>query len=140
MKKRYCLKCQHKLKDDICSKCHFDNDTINLASISSHEIKRLTYLQLKKVNTIINQSYSFLIVGLIFLIIAAFFFGLSFRYDVIGARVFTPTSMEFIVSMITLCLSFVLLIAFAIKFSYAFSRKRYFNYLLSEEKKTNAQK
>ena len=100
MKKHYCLNCHHQLKADVCENCSFDNSLDNLNSLSEHEIKRLCYQQLKQIKSELIYAYSFLIGGLILLVIGAFFFGLSFRFDVIGVRVFTPTSMEFIVSMI----------------------------------------
>lgn len=139
MKKHYCLNCQHRLKTDICEKCSFDNSKENLDSLSEHEVKRLCYLQLKQIKSDLNYAYSFLIVGLILLVIGSVFLGLSFRFDVIGLRVFTPTSMEFIVSMITLAVSLGLLTLFCIKFFYNRSRKK-FNEEILDKIKNNAKK
>ena len=139
MKKHYCLNCHHQLKTDVCENCSFDNSLDNLNSLSEHEIKRLCYLQLKQIKSELNYAYSFLIGGLILLVIGAFFFGLSFRFDVIGVRVFTPTSMEFIVSMISLVCCLGLLTLFCIKFFYNTNRKKYFEEIIDSVRK-NAKK
>lgn len=116
--KKYCIYCGQVLEEDqiTCPQCNkeiinLDNDSSDeerqylLANISDedkHAIHRNCHKQINKANDNKNTSLVFLVTSIILLIIGGLFLFLSFRFNIYKKRVFSPGTVEFIVSVISL--------------------------------------
>ena len=114
MKERYCLKCGHPLKkgEACCGKCHFENKEQTLEAMDIHAYKQLCYGNLTSCRERKNRALAFYVISGIALILGLVFLVLSFRYNVIRVRVFTPLSAEFF-----FCVFFLALFLFSVVYA-----------------------
>ena len=107
--KRVCISCGKQFDDHdslACPHCLYDNCLNNKTVKDVHLIHQNAHNHITEETDRKNSGLVFLVLGLIFLVIAVLFFFLSFKFNPIRERVFQPTSLEFICSM--LCLAFSL--------------------------------
>ncbi len=109
--KRYCAKCFKSLKkdEDVCHHCGEDNSSSVFASEDISEKKRAYYKGMRKAKDTFNRAMSLEVIGAICLILGGVLLYLSFKYDSLKIRHFTPGSTEFICSVILLAAAIVLL-------------------------------
>ena len=130
--KKYCLNCSHRLKEDtLCPSCHCDNNLLFLES-ETQERKRECNKQLRKLSEKKNGSLSILIISCILIILSAVLFILSYRYTPLREKIFSPTSVEFIICVIFLILAVSGFIYSIISIILIYNKKKYFKSILKE--------
>ena len=135
MKDKYCLDCGHRLKaGDVCPHCGADNSEERVSGMEIHDFKRHCYTEMNRCRERKNQALSFYVIAAILLVLGLVFFLLSFRYNVLRQRVFTPLSAEFVFCCLTLAGFAVFLVLACIKMIPAVRRMRYFRTLLRNRK------
>lgn len=110
MKKRciYCYKEYESEQGDICPFCHKDN-SFKQDEKQIHLLHQTCHTNIRLSNNMKNNALTNLVIGGILLIIGLVFLVLSFRYNVVKQRVFTPGSTEFVVCVICLVSSLTLI-------------------------------
>lgn len=78
-----------------------------------------------------DNALSFIVIGGIVLIVSIVFILLSFKYNVLKVRVFTPASLEFVVACIGSATSLVCLIYGGIRLTKALLRIKYYSHYLN---------
>lgn len=91
-----------------------------------HEYKKLCYNGIGRSRTKIDQGRTFYVIGGILLILGIVFLVLSFRYNVLRQRVFTPLSCEFIACVLGLALGIASLVFASIKVLPARKRRTFY--------------
>ena len=109
--KRYCTKCFKALKknEDVCPLCHADNSQATLSDAGTVEMKKSYYKGMRHAKDTFDKGTCLEIIGGICLILGAVLLYLSFKYDSLKIRHFTPGSTEFVCSVILLTAAIVLL-------------------------------
>lgn len=151
--KKYCIKCGKEIyikkenetldkNDDstvfYCKKCNNSLNNIDeveelsIKELENHEYKQMVHNNITKSNSMRDNSLCFIVGGVILLIIGIFFLILSFKLTPIGERIFTPTSFEFIVCVISLIVSVSFLAYGIIRLTMALNRKKYFKKMLKK--------
>ncbi|MFA6754887.1 MAG: hypothetical protein WCR97_00045 [Bacilli bacterium] len=97
--KKYCVYCGKEIKNEqcLCSSCKKDNSFKNLNEEEMHVVHQNCHKKINKCSEIKNNMFSYVVIGAILLVICFIFFYLSFKYNIIKQRVFSPGSLEFVV-------------------------------------------
>lgn len=137
--KRYCIYCGKKFtsdKEDVlsvtCPHCHKENIKYNNDE-EKHDINQHGHASLTKANDMKDNALSFVVIGGILLVISSVFLLLSFKYNAIKERVFTPMSLEFFVACIGGGITLFCLVFGTIRFIISLKRKRYFTKFLHKK-------
>ncbi len=109
--KKYCASCFKSLKknEDVCPHCHADNSEEVFSDTDKSELKKAYYKGMRHSSDTFNRAMSFVVLGCIALILGGVLLFLSFKYDSLKIRHFTPGSTEFVVSVILLTAAVVCL-------------------------------
>ena len=131
--KRYCIYCNKAIKkndvetSNICPHCNNEFIYNGDDEDKKHLINQKTHASLTKSKDMKDSALSFLVIGGIILIVSIVFILLSFKYNVLKIRVFTPASLEFVVACIGSAASLFCLIYGGIKLTKALLRINYFS-------------
>jgi len=139
MKKR-CIYCYKEFDDnqgEICPFCYKDNNQSKMSENEVHALHQNCHNNIRMSTNMMNNALTNLVVGTILLIVGLIFLVLSFRFNVIKERVFTPGSTEFVVCVICLSLAGIMLILGVFRLIISIIRTRYYKSVLkhSELKK-----
>jgi hypothetical protein len=136
---KYCIKCGKKLKRSengafVCVNCKEvdhseeaikDND-------ERHHFNQACHQNMKKAYDLKQNSLCFIVIASILLVVGAIFLLLSFKYNVIKERVFTPGSLEFVVCVLCLGGGMFCMIFGIVRLVIAGKKNKYFSGLLKK--------
>lgn len=136
MKERFCLNCGHRLKngEHVCPKCSFDNDAEKVEKMEIHAFKRLCYAEVTRSRERKDKALAFYVIAGILLVLGIVFFVLSFRYDVLRQRHFTPASTEFVFSVLSFAGFLVFGVIASVWLIPSLRRKKYFENQIRKRK------
>lgn len=102
-----CIYCKKEMdpSSTICPHCGKDNNVDRLTKHGIHILHQNAHNNITKYNELKDQAMVFIVVGSILLIVGIIFLILSFKFDFLRRRVFSPASIEFIASVICLVIS-----------------------------------
>ena len=129
-----CIYCGKKINNDepICPHCGKNMNSNSLNNEEIHNIIRNSYKEITKNQEKRDSSLSFLVIGGILLVVFSIFLVLSFRYNTAKIKVFNPTSIEFVVSMICGSLSLILISVGTIRLTIATNNLRFYKSVMKE--------
>lgn len=104
----------------------------DINSAENHAIRQNAYGKLTKNENEKNGGLTFLVIGGILLVIAIVFFVLSFRFNTQKQRVFTPGSVEFVVSILCAVSSLTLITWGTIRLVRALNDLRFFKAIIEQ--------
>jgi hypothetical protein len=133
MKKRciYCFKEFDDQASEVCPFCHKSNKK-ELDDKEIHELHQNCHNNIRDNSSLKDGALTYLVIGSILLIIGAIFLFLSYRYNVLKIRVFTPNCTEFVISIICLCASLYFLSFGIVRLVKSLKRIRFFEKVISE--------
>jgi hypothetical protein len=136
---KYCTQCGKKLKKNaegvyFCPNYKKHDKTVKVMTDSDekHLFNQSCHQNIKKAYDLKQNSLCFIVIASILLIVGAIFLLLSFKYNIIKERVFTPGSLEFVVSILCLAGGLFCMIFGIIRLIIAFLKKDYFTHLLKK--------
>ena len=137
--KKFCINCGKskfiKNKPGFeCKKCKTLNKYEDLKSLDHHLLIQEAHTNITRAKDIKDNALCFLIIGGIVFIVGVIFLFLSFKYNIVKEKIFRPDSTEFVACVILLTLALVFLIYGFIRLITSIKMKRYFTYLIEEEK------
>ncbi len=106
-----CIFCGNQIEENepICPHCGKDMNPDSLTESDIHFIRQHAYSEVTNGENKKDGALTFYVIGGILLVIGIIFLVLSFRYNTKKIKVFTPTSTEFVVSIISMICSLTLL-------------------------------
>ncbi len=131
---KQCIYCGKKIENDepICPHCGKNMNSNNFTSNDIHTIRQNAYGMVTKNDNERNGGLTFLVIGGILLVVAIVFFVLSFRFNTAKQRVFTPISVEFVVSILCGVASLTLIIWGSIRLVLAVKKLRFYKSVIKE--------
>ena len=107
MKKR-CIYCHKVIEDNLetCPYCQKKVDLNNLSEQETHELHQYCHNQITKGGDYIDNGLTFTVIGVILAVIGAVLLYVSNRYNNYGKRIWIFTSVEFIVGVVLLSITF----------------------------------
>ncbi len=129
-----CIYCGKKIESDepICPHCGKNMNSNSFSSSDIHAIRQNAYGKVTKNDNERNGGLTLLVIGGILLVVAIVFFVLSFRFNTAKQRIFTPRSVEFIVSILCGVSSLTLIIWGSIRLVLAVKKLRFYKSVIKE--------
>jgi len=136
---RYCIYCGKTLdnKTDICSSCKKSNSFVNKSEEEIHILHQCSHRSIQHNTDLRNNALCYIIIGFILLVVGSLFLLLSFKYNVIKQRVFSPLSLEFFVCIVCLVGSISCLIFGFLRFISALSHIKYYEKYIKDSEEAN---
>jgi hypothetical protein len=137
--KKYCIYCGKAIeeKTDICPSCKKNNSFVNKSEDDIHVLHQYSHRGIQHNSDLRNNALCFIIIGLILLVIGSLFLLLSFKYNVIKQRIFSPLSLEFFVCVACLGTSLGCLIFGFIRLVDALSHIKYYGKYIKDSEEAN---
>jgi len=120
----YCGKTYDSQLGDTCPNCQHEIKIDNLSDQRIHELHQSCHNNIRKYTDMKNNALTFIVIGSILLIVGMVFLFLSFRFNVRKERVFTPSSTEFVVCVVSLAISLFSLAFGTVRLCYSFKEVR----------------
>ena len=130
-----CIQCGSQYDDEktpLCPDCLFDNEPEHWKVKDIHHIHQNAHAQITASTNRFNAGMVDLIIGLILLVLGGIFLFLSFKYNVQKIRVFSPGSVEFVISVICLSISVVLLTFAIIRITTGLKTKKRYQKIIND--------
>ena len=135
--KRYCIYCNKAIKGkdlewkNLCPHCNNELVYDEKDEEKKHVVNQKAHASLTKSKDMKDNALSFIVIGGIVLIVSIVFILLSFKYNVLKVRVFTPASLEFVVACIGSATSLFCLTYGGIRLVKALLRIKYYTRYLN---------
>lgn len=108
--KKECIYCKTLMDDttSICPHCHKDNNVDRLTTRGVHVLHQNAHNNISLNGENKDQALVFIVIGSILVIVASLFLVLSFKFNFLRIRVFSPISVEFFTCIACFAIAVVL--------------------------------